>query len=87
MLSPYYAWTSRKGVYQESDKEYAAKDGVLYLDQKFDVNSVPIHSITNHISDWWWYSCNYIWGNFPPIYWTTADMLNDIKIEYTPLYY
>lgn len=87
MLSPYYAWTSRKGVYQESDKEYAAKNGVLYLDQKFDVNSVPIHSITNHISDWWWYSCNYIWGNFPPIYWTTADMLNDIKIEYTPLYY
>jgi hypothetical protein len=32
MLSPYYVWTSRKGVYQESDKEYAAKDGVLYLD-------------------------------------------------------
>lgn len=87
MVAPYYTWTSRKGVYQQADKEAAAKDGILYLDQKFDVNGVPIHSITNHISDWWWYACNYLWGNFPPIYWTAADMLNNMKIEYTPLFY
>lgn len=87
MISPYYKWTARKGVYQEADRNYAAVDGVLYLDAKFDVDGVPIHSITGHISDWWWYSSNYLWGNFPPIYWTTADMLNNMKIEYTPLYY
>lgn len=87
MVAPYYSWTSRKGVYQQADKSFAAQDGKLYLDQKFDVNDIPIHSITNHISDWWWYACNFLWGNFPPIYWTAADMLNNMKIEYTPLFY
>ena len=87
MVAPYYAWTARKGVYQQADKELAAENGQLYLDATFDVDNKPIHSITNHISDWWWYACNFLWGNFPPIYWTTADMLNNMKIEYTPLFY
>ena len=87
MVAPYYSWTARKGVYQQADRGSAASDGKLYLDAKFDVNGVPIHSITNHISDWWWYACNFLWGNFPPIYWTAADMLNNMKIEYTPLFY
>ena len=87
MISPYYAWTARKGVYQQADRDKAAENGQLYLDAKFDVDGIPIHSITGHISDWWWYSVNYLWGNFPPIYWTTADMLNNMKIEYTPLFY
>ena len=39
------------------------------------------------IDEWWWYACNYIWGNFPPAYWTYANLLDNVKIEYTPLYY
>lgn len=39
------------------------------------------------IDEWWWYASNYIWANFPPIYWGYADLLNNIEIEYTPLFY
>ena len=37
--------------------------------------------------DWWWYADNYIWGNFPPVYWGYVDILNEAKIEYVPEYY
>lgn len=39
------------------------------------------------INDWWWYANNYIWGNFPPIYWGYADLLNHAQIKYVPLFY
>lgn len=39
------------------------------------------------IDEWWWYACNYIWSNFPPTYWSYANLLDNAKIEYTPLYY
>lgn len=39
------------------------------------------------IDEWWWYACNYIWGNFPPLYWGYADILNNANIKYTPLFY
>lgn len=42
---------------------------------------------TGSIHEWWWYACNYIWENFPPLYWGFADILNDAKIEYIPLFY
>lgn len=87
MLAPYYTWTARKGVYKNPDYENVAENGVLHIDPEFDANGNPIHCITGNISDWWWYACNYMWANFPPIYWTAADMLNNIKIKYTPLFY
>lgn len=37
--------------------------------------------------DWWWYADNYIWGNFPPVYWGYVDILNEARIEYVPEYY
>lgn len=42
---------------------------------------------TGSIHEWWWYACNYIWENFPPLYWGFADILNDAKIDYIPLFY
>lgn len=42
---------------------------------------------TGKIEEWWWYACNYMWANFPPIYWTYADILNKMKISYIPLFY
>lgn len=44
-------------------------------------------NINGSIEEWWWYACNYIWRNFPPLYWGYADILNDAKIKYTPLFY
>lgn len=39
------------------------------------------------IDDWWWYANSYIWANFPPLYWGYADLLNQLQIKYTPLFY
>ena len=39
------------------------------------------------INDWWWNSNNYMWINYPPLYWGFVDLLNKAKIEYVPQYY
>lgn len=39
------------------------------------------------VDDWWWYANNYIWNNFPPLYWGYADLLNHLQIKYIPQYY
>lgn len=43
--------------------------------------------VTSGIEDWWWKASSYAWANFPPLYWGYADLLNNIKIKYTPLFY
>ena len=43
--------------------------------------------IKGDINEWWWYACNYIWANFPPLYWGLADILTDAKVDYIPLFY
>jgi len=43
--------------------------------------------IKGTIDEWWWHACNYIWANFPPLYWGYADILNNVEIKYTPLFY
>ena len=48
-----------------------------------DDNGLPI----GDVDDWWWYASNYIWANFPPLYWGYADLLNQLQIKYTPLFY
>lgn len=80
-ISKFCNWTAYKGVYVDPDTHNA-----LQLDD-FDITGRPLRTINGDISDWWWYACNYLWANFPPLYWGVADMLNDIKIKYTPLFY
>lgn len=43
--------------------------------------------ITSTIEDWWWEASNYMWANFPPLYWGYMDLLNQITIKYVPLFY
>ena len=82
-FSPFYKWTSQKGVWTDPDNDETHSPGL----EDFDVCGYPLRCINGDISDWWWYACNYIWANFPPLYWGCADMLNKIQIKYTPLYY
>lgn len=51
------------------------------------VNRICNGKSIGDINDWWWYANNYIWGNFPPIYWGYADLLNHAEIKYVPLFY
>lgn len=81
VLSPYFKWSSLKGVYIDPDTQLPPQQ------DDYDITGYPLRCINGDISDWWWYACNYLWANFPPIYWGAADMLNDIKIKYTPLFY
>ena len=39
------------------------------------------------INQWWWNASNYIWANFPPVYWTYIDLLSRGQIDYIPQYY
>ena len=87
MIASYYSWTALKGVWSDPD-EIEPGDEIHgpNLDD-YDVTGLPLRCINNDISDWWWYACNYVWANFPPLYWAVADMLNRLQIKYTPLYY
>lgn len=44
-------------------------------------------SCVGDLDEWWWYANDYIFDNFPPLYWGYADLLNKAEIEYVPLYY
>lgn len=95
LISSYFTWTSQRGVYFEPDKDVLNWNeddiGELLLtnptDEDYDITGQPLRNINGDISDWWWYACNYFWANYPPVYWAMADMLNKIKIKYTPLFY
>ena len=54
---------------------------------RFSDNDNYMYNCNGDINEWWWYACNYIWENFPPLYWGFADILNKAKIDYTPLFY
>jgi hypothetical protein len=43
--------------------------------------------ITDTIDSWWWEASNYMWANFPPLYWGYMDLLNQLTIKYVPLFY
>ena len=81
LVSPYFKWTSEKGVYIDPDTNLPPQA------DDYDVCGYPLRCINGDISDWWWYACNYVWANFPPLYWAMADMLNRIQIKYIPLFY
>lgn len=84
LISPYYKWTSLKGVYFDPDYSNDYKHPTM---EDYDVSGKPLRTINGDISDWWWYACNYLWSNFPPLYWSLADLLNNLFIKYTPLFY
>lgn len=91
-ICPYFKWTSQRGVYIEPRWENTDENGNIIetawpKDIDYDVCGLPLRNINGNISDWWWYASNYLWSNFPPPYWACADMLNKIKIKYTPLFY
>lgn len=72
VIAPHYQWTITN--------DYPN-------DNEIDINGERKRVINANISDWWWYAANYIWANFPPLYWAAADCFNKIKIKYTPLFY
>ncbi|MCD8210480.1 MAG: hypothetical protein LUC37_02920 [Prevotella sp.] len=80
-ISHYYDWTPLKGVYFDPDTNKPPS----YED--YDVMGQPLRCINGNIGDWWWYACNYLWANFPPLFWAYADMLNNLNIHYVPLFY
>lgn len=45
------------------------------------------YTVKGEVDEWWWFAQNYLWDNFPPIYWTHVDILNNAKIDYIPLFY
>ena len=83
-IAQYYTWTVNRGVWTDPDKPDDEHGPDL---DDYDITGLPLRCINNDISDWWWYACNYVWANFPPLYWAVADMLNKLQIKYTPLYY
>lgn len=92
IVSPYFKWTSQRGVFIEPARDKIELTENEYLkaypdENDYDITGKPLRNINGDISDWWWYACNYFWANFPPLYWAMADMLNKIQIKYTPLYY
>jgi hypothetical protein len=47
-------------------------------------NSTEDGQIDSDIDSWWWNANNYIWDNYPPLYWGYADLFNEATIEYIP---
>lgn len=80
-ISGFFSWSAENGVFidPDSEEELSLKD--------YDVTGLPLRCINADISDWWWYACNYLWANFPPLYWGAADTLNNIQVKYIPLFY
>lgn len=50
-------------------------------------NSDEDGQISLDIDSWWWKANNYIWDNYPPLYWGYADLFNNATIEYVPQFY
>ena len=51
---------------------HSSADYFMWRVNHLDDNGLPI----GDVDDWWWYASNYIWANFPPLYWGYADLLN-----------
>lgn len=88
-VAKYYTWTAGNGIhYRESTyKNIKAQTNCVVLSpDDYDTENRPLRCINGLIDDWWWYACNYLWANFPPIYWSMADLATKMKIEYVPQY-
>ena len=77
---------------REGNKNFCLliEDGALadrLLQDGWNIQENEEYGITGYIGEWWWYACNYIWANFPPLYWGLADILTDAKVDYIPLFY
>ena len=67
--------------------DWAEINFLKLLANYWHVNKIQNKKPVGDVNDWWWYANNYIWGNFPPLYWGYADLLNHAQIKYVPLFY
>lgn len=73
------------------------KDYICYSIKKFRIEKAELQFLKMlndqfqakgiDISTWWWDANNYMWANFPPIYWSYVDLINRGHIDYIPQYY
>ena len=72
---------------QKAKADQAELGFLKLLANYWRVNLVCNGKPKGSIDDWWWYANNYIWENFPPLYWGYADLLNKAEISYVPLFF
>jgi hypothetical protein len=70
------------------------KDYICYSIKKFRIEKAELQFLKmlndqfqargKDISTWWWDANNYMWANFPPIYWSYVDLINRGHIDYIP---
>ena len=76
-----------KNSFNKNRADWAEIGFLKLLANYWRVNKICDGKPVGSIDDWWWYANNYIWENFPPLYWGYADLLNIAQIKYTPLFY
>lgn len=87
-IERYYSSGDKFGYEYFKNKETQLEYGFLQaLQDGWNIQENEEYGITGYIGEWWWYACNYIWANFPPLYWGLADILTDAKVDYIPLFY
>lgn len=72
---------------QRAKAERAELGFLKLLANYWRINLVCNNKPSGSVDDWWWYANNYIWENFPPLYWGYADLLNKAEIKYIPLFF
>lgn len=72
---------------QRNRADWAEIGFLKMLANYWRVNKICNGKPVGDVNDWWWFANNYIWENFPPLYWGYADLLNQAQIKYTPLFY
>lgn len=72
---------------QKAKADQAELGFLKLLANYWRVNLVCNGKPKGSVDDWWWYANNYIWENFPPLYWGYADLLNKAEISYVPLFF
>ena len=75
--------TYKKYLYYSVKKYRSEKDELKFL--KLLDNCFNYYGVS--IDQWWWNSNNYMWINYPPVYWGFVDLLNKASIKYIPQYY
>jgi hypothetical protein len=67
------------GINRQADRRRAERAEIGFLKllaNYWRVNKIWDGKAIGDINDWWYYANNYIWENFPPLYWGYADLLN-----------
>lgn len=78
------------GISSQINRSRANKTEIGFLKllaNYWHVNRIYNQKPVGDVDEWWYYANNYIWENFPPLYWGYADLLNKAEIKYVPLFY